>query len=214
MLGSSSTDGPKIRKDLDVGIDIGKTVFATTHLLVYFGLYLMQISLPEDKLLIGKELLKPWFEGQCKTKRELLSLIWFVQHCQAIETGRPFLGRLTDKASAITNLNHFVQPSSWEKDDVKWWFEHLSLWNGKCLLHFPSNQENFDIEISSDATGALVGATIWGKWFAQQWPASTLDTDISIKEFIPLVIAATLWGKIGLGNGGKLVLETGQNFIR
>ena len=95
---------------------------------------------------------------------------------------------------------------------MKWWFELLSRWNGKCLLQFPGNQENFDVEISSDAWGALVGAAIWGKWFAKQWPASTSDIDIPIKKFILLVIAATLWGKIGLGNESKFHQITLQLF--
>ena len=71
----------RISTDLGVGIEMGKTVFATTRLL-YLGYILdsnlMQTSLPEDKLLKGKELLKPWFKGQCKTKRKLLSLIGFL----------------------------------------------------------------------------------------------------------------------------------------
>ncbi len=63
--------------------------------------------------------------------------------------------------------------------------------------------------------GRLGFMGVWGffdkYWFQYQWPPSTPDCHIAVKEMIPVVIAATFWGKfwhrlsIGKGQGSDAI---------
>ena len=151
---------------------------------------LLELSLRDDKAL------EPWYNRKPGTKRELLSLIGLLQHCcQAITLGHPFLRRLIDRATTVRELHHFVCLSCWEKDDIVWWYQLLTSWNGKSLFHFPDWNLLQDFAVTSDSSGNVGFGAILGKpGFAQVWPRHTTEIDIAIKEFIPMCIAAVIWG--------------------
>ena len=44
--------------------------------------------------------------------------------------------------------------STWEKDDIQWWFQLISTWNGKSLFLFPGWQQGPDFSVTSDAAGS------------------------------------------------------------
>ena len=49
--------------------------------------------------------------------------------------------------------------------------------------------------MTSDAAGSVgFGAFYQNDWFAQIWSVDSLSLNIAIKELIPIVIAAKLWG--------------------
>ena len=55
--------------------------------------------------------------------------------------------------------------------------------------------ENPDLEVTSDASGNWgCGAFSSGEWFQLQWDSSMTTVHITIKELIPIAIAAMLWG--------------------
>ena len=47
----------------------------------------------------------------------------------------------------------------------------------------------------SDASGSRGGGAYSDKeWFQFQWPAGLPECHITVKEMVPVVVAATLWG--------------------
>ena len=79
------------------------------------------------------------------------------------------------------------------RSDIKWWSAFSSQWNGTSMLVRFSKQHP-SIFVSSDASGTWgCGAFERGHWFQLQWPQSMDNCHISIKEMIPIVIAAAIW---------------------
>ena len=84
----------------------------------------------------------------------------------------------------------------WERDDIAWWHRLIYNWNGRSLFLFPKWEVGPHFSVTSDAAGGVgFGAYLGKEWFAEAWPPSSENIDISIKEMIPIVIAAELWDK-------------------
>ena len=59
----------------------------------------------------------------------------------------------------------------------------------------PEWEKSPDFIVTSDAASSIgFGAFYQNDWFAQMWSVDTLSLNIAIKELIPVVIAAKLWG--------------------
>ena len=157
---------------------------------------LQELRLPSQKLSSIRVQLAQWLNRRHCTKRELLSLIGTLQHCcQAVVHGRPFLRRLIDRASSVPELFYHVDLSPWEREDIAWWISLLNNWNGRSLFQFPKWEQAPNISIASDAAGAFGFAAVNGEvWFAGSWPEGTEDVNIAVKELVPIVIAAHIWG--------------------
>lgn len=70
-----------------------------------------------------------------------------------------------------------------------------SEWNGISML-VKNSKQHPDVFVTSDASGSWgCGAYERDQWFQLQWPPSMADCHISIKEKIPVVLAAATWGK-------------------
>lgn len=69
----------------------------------------------------------------------------------------------------------------------------LENWNGESLL-WDSDQPSS--MITSDASGRLGCGAFWkSQWFQLKWPESLPQHHITVKELIPVVIAAAVWGQ-------------------
>ncbi len=82
--------------------------------LVYLGLELdsvsMTISLLQEKQDYLCVMIRDWGAKKSCTKRELLSLIGYLQHaCHVIRQYRAFLRRMIDLAAGVRALHHRVQ---------------------------------------------------------------------------------------------------------
>eukprot|EP00112_Aurelia_sp_Birch-Aquarium-sp1_P013521 Seg2871.1 transcript_id=Seg2871.1/GoldUCD/mRNA.D3Y31 product="Polyprotein P3" protein_id=Seg2871.1/GoldUCD/D3Y31 len=185
--------------ELGVPLAEQKTEGPTTKL-SFLGFILdsvnLEILLPEQKIEKIKVELKVWYTKKSGTKRQLLSLIGRLQHCcQAIELGRPFIRRLIDRASKVHALDHFVALSAWEIDDIFWWEKLFKNWNGRSLFLLPDFEIQPDNIVTSDAAGSIGMAAIYGDaWFACKWPKGVEQLNIAVKELIPIVLAAKIWG--------------------
>ena len=63
------------------------------------------------------------------------------------------------------------------------------------MFFYPTWETAPDVSISSDAAGSLNFAAINHlSWFAGAWPSSAREINIAAKEFIPIVLAAYIWG--------------------
>eukprot|EP00794_Sanderia_malayensis_P001375 gene1375-biopygen1124 len=185
---------------LGVPLAEDKTEGPSTEI-VFLGFILdteaLELPLPIEKIVKIQGYLAHWSKTAAGTKRELLSLIGSLQHCcQAIVLGRPFLRRLIDRAHKVSELHHRVRLSAWERDDIDWWVSLLSCWNGRSLFLYRNWTEAPTIKVTSDAAGSKGFAAIYNaQWFAAPWPADLSAINIAIKELIPIVLAAKLWGE-------------------
>ena len=84
---------------------------------------------------------------------------------------------------------------------MDWWHEFLAEWNGILMLSALGDQQP-SVTLTSDASGSWGCGAYWGShWFQLAWSdtARLVDTNIAIKEFIPIVIAAAMWGRHWMG---------------
>ncbi len=130
----------QLSQQLGVPWALDKTEGPTTCI-TFLGLELdlekLELRVPNEKLDRIRQELQFWVSRRSATKRKLLLLIELLQFCcQAVVLGRPFLRRLIDRASTVSELHHYVSLSSWEGDDIKWWHSLLTHWNGRSLFLF------------------------------------------------------------------------------
>ena len=155
----------------------------------------LEIRLPSDKLERLKLLTAEWKGRKAGSKRDLLSLIGILNHaCKAIRQGRTFLRRLIDLSKMAKYLYHHIRLNAAARSDIMWWYEFACSWNGVSMLR-DRRKANPDVVITSDASGKWgCGAYCNVEWFQLQWVPGSEHHHITIKELIPIVVAASLWG--------------------
>ena len=88
------------------------------------------------------------------------------------------------------------------RSDIKWWAMFASQWNGTSML-VRFDKANPQVFVTSDASGNWgCGAFEGTKWLQFKWPRLMEACHISVKEIIPIVMAAAIWGE---GWSGKSV---------
>ena len=125
------------------------------------------------------------------SKRELESLL---QHaCTVIPAGRAFLRQIISLLSTTKKRHHHVRLNSTFHSDLEWWRIFASHWNGKGLINTAYEKE---VLLTSDASGSW-GCGAWSNsdWFQLAWDQASQQFQIAIKELIPVLIAAVIWGK-------------------
>ncbi len=97
--------------------------------------------------------------------------------------------RLITRSTAVKHLDHYIRL---DVADVRWWSLFASHWNGTSLLT-RFDKANPQLSVTADASGK------WGcgacKWIQFEWPTTMAASHISIREMIPIVMAAALWGR-------------------
>ena len=127
--------------------------------------------LPEDKLLALRELIHSWMPRRWCRKRELESLIGHLHHAaKVVWPGRAFLRRFIDLLCCFRNNNHPVRINQEFCLDLQWWQQFLASWNGVGFWLYPGISAATDLEVTSDAAGAIgFGAYSQGQWFYGAW---------------------------------------------
>ena len=156
----------------------------------------LELRLPQVKLQQLKSNLAAWRGRKAGRKRDLLSLIGSLSHaCKVVRAGRSFLRRLIDLASAAKRLDHYVRINLEARADVEWWVQYVELWNGTSMMHIGQEMPP-EVTVTSDASGSWgCGAYSGEHWFMLKWSGALSDHHITIKEMIPIVLAAALWGQ-------------------
>ena len=94
--------------------------------------------------------------------------------------------------SMASKPHHYIRLNSIVRADLQWWHCFLQHWNGSSF--FPLLTPS--IHIYSDASGSF-GCGAFGptmESFQLQWPTHWSLIDMAIKELVPIVVAAALWG--------------------
>ena len=165
----------------------------------------LEIRLPVDKLQRLQQQTREWRGKKEGLKRDLLSLIGTLTHaCKAVRQGRSFLRRLIDIAKQVRRLDHHVRLNVSARSDIQWWYQFAANWNGVSML-LEQRKLSPDIVTTSDASGNWgCGAYCRESWFQLQWDEATKLKHITIKEFIPIVLAAALWGESWSGKSVRV----------
>ena len=157
------------------------------------------LSLPQEKLQRIRELVQTWQRQRRHTRKDLESLLGHLSHAATvIRPGRIFLRSLFALLPAAPLPHHHVRLNAVARADLRWWEHFLHLWNGTSL--FPPCGTTIDVY--SDASGSFGCGAFCSQFgaFQVQWPPSWSTTDISVKELVPLIIAAALWAPSWTGH--------------
>ena len=161
-----------------------------------------QLCLPQEKLRMLVALLGQWMRGRpapapcCSgTKRDLLSLIGFLNHAASVvKPGRTFLRSLIDTSTSVKALNHNILLPARARADVAWWYKSLRTWNGVSLL--PATEL-----ILSDVSGSWMRGNMERPLVPARVATHMIHNIMSIapKEFMPIAIAVVIWGHCWAG---------------
>ena len=156
----------------------------------------MELRLPDKKLSRLRSELSGWRGRKACRKRELLSLIGSLSHaCKVVRPGRPFLRRLIDLSTTVKQLDRCVRLSREARSDMEWWWQFCGVWNGVGMMR-GTKQEIPTEMVTSDASGRWGCGAFYGRhWFMLPWAGTVADYHITIKELIPITIAAVVWGQ-------------------
>ncbi|XP_078342651.1 uncharacterized protein LOC144628433 [Oculina patagonica] len=161
---------------------------------------LMEARLPEDKLLLARELLNSFDSRRSVRLIELQSLIGTLQFaCKAVVPGRTFLQRIIDLTRGVHNRFHHIRLNKEFFKDLIMWKAFLAGWNGRSFFLDSTVTPSPDMNLYTDASGTVgFGGYFNGKWFQGKWlPHMQLNKDrgISIEwqELFPIVVACAIW---------------------
>ncbi|KAL5509536.1 hypothetical protein EMCRGX_G004926 [Ephydatia muelleri] len=144
-----------------------------------------------DKIVRVQSLLTDWGDRKSCLKKELESLIGTLNHaCKVIRPGRSFLRRMIDLLKRYKMAHHQIRLNREFRSDLRWWTNFIVPWNGvSYLLAGPTS------EFASDASGSWgCGAHTTDSWFQIRWDEQSLPFSITIKELLPIMVAAVVWG--------------------
>ena len=158
-----------------------------------------QLSLPRDKLMRLKALVREWCGRTSCTRRELESLLGHLSHAAtAVRPGRLYLRQMFALLPTASRPFFFVRLKAPVRADLAWWLFFLEKWNGVSIY----TKRPVSVNVYSDASGSFgCGAFVSnGAWFSVRWPHWWQSVDISAKELLPVVLAAACWGHIWSGH--------------
>lgn len=102
---------------------------------------------------------------------------------------------LTSTRGSIAHRpHHRIRLNREFRADLAWWRTFVAGWNGIGLV--PSKPDLSGPEFASDASGTWGCGAWWNqKWFQLPWDEQAAELSIVVKEMLPIVIAAAVWGR-------------------
>ena len=180
-----------------------------TFLGIQVDTFPMQLRLLADKLerLLGE--LHRARGRRTVTRRELQSLTGLLQHATTVvRPGGVFLQRLYALYCVGSEPSHNIRLNTTARADIVWWELFISRWNGILMLVNPK-QDTADTTVASDASSNWeAGALCLPSWFYFEWTQTLRTSSIQVKELVPVVVAAALFGRYWKG---KLVAFSVDN---
>ena len=155
----------------------------------------LQLRLPQEKVLKLREKLQSCIHSRSLTKRDLQNLVGMLQFAtKVVRPGRPFLRHLYAMQQIGKLPSHYIRLNAPARADILWWYFFMDRWNGISML-WSLKRQSADLSVFSDASGVWgCGAYITSKWFSLKWCSRLQPLPIAIKELIPVVLAAAIWG--------------------
>ena len=152
-----------------------------------------ELRLPQDKLHRLQKLIKVWSTKRASTKKELESFLGHLSHAATVvHPGRTFLRELFALLHRVKQPHHYTRLSAGARADIMWWKCLLQHWSGHSFFS-PSPIAHHIYSDMPGSWGCGAIAEMIG-WFQVPWTQQWLEVDISVKELVPVAIAAGLWG--------------------
>ena len=151
--------------------------------------------LPVDKLAHLKQELAVWQEKKSCTRKELEHLIGVLQFaCRVVAQGRTFVCRMINLLCIASKPYHHIRLNKEFQSILLWWKTFVDSWNGISFLQL-THQLIPSVNVFSDASGGFGYGAIWDvRWLHGQWPQDWFAVNIMVKELVPFVVAAAIWG--------------------
>ena len=175
-----------------------------TFLGIIIDTHRQELRLPKEKLERILVTLAEWERRKSCTRRELESLIGTLQHaCTIIRSGRTFLRNAIPLLKMAKQQHHHIRWSVEIRSDLAWWKLFATSWNGTGLVIPPNPTTHI---VTSDASGSWgCGAWFQDNWFSISWEQSHSTLHITVKEMVPILLAAITWGHNW--KGGQVVVR-------
>ena len=152
--------------------------------------------LPSEKIAKCITIISGFLKRKKVTLKEVQSLNGLLNFaCSVVRPGRAFLRRLIDLTIGIKSPHHFIRLNKEVKKDLNLWLSFLANFNGRSFFIDDKWLSSNNLNLSTDASGALGFGAIFGKhWCYGKWPDNWANLNIAILEFYPIVLSLHLWG--------------------
>ena len=189
----------QLLRSLGFAIHWGKVV-DPTNIITFLGIELdsltMSLRLPVEKLCILQKELQGFLHRKRATKRQLQSLAGRLSWAASVvKGGRVFLRRIFNQISMLRHPSHRTLLSPMVKKDILWWFQFLSVFNGKSAILDKQSIETVCTDACTDAAGGVFGTDWFYFNWSQDWPQAC-DFHINEKEVIAITLAAYRWAPL------------------
>ena len=152
-----------------------------------------ELRFPPEKLSRLKESVRELLGCKSCTKKELESLVGFLQHAATVvKPGKSFLRRMFALVNSVAKPHLHIRLGVEAQADLAWWDAFAERWNGRSISVKPAT-----VTVTSDALGSRgCGAFLDGgkEWFQWRWPLAAACKQIAVKKLFPILIAAACWG--------------------
>ena len=111
---------------------------------------------------------------------------------------------MIELSSVVQEPYHQIRLNKGFWSDLQWWSCFLPKWNGHGMM-YGTIKMRLDITVMSDASeswGCGAYTSAW-EWFQLRWPPSWESIHITVKELLPIVVAAAVWHKQWEGKSVK-----------
>ena len=154
----------------------------------------MELRLPLDKLHRIWGLVSDWRQKRSCRRSDLESLLGHLSHAAVVvKPGRIFLRHMFSLLARASSRHFYIHLDTVAKADLAWWDCFLCDWHGASFMvraDWPA------VVVHSDASGVFGCGAVCsnGYWTQLEWPPEWREVDISVKELLPIVLAAAVWG--------------------
>ena len=149
--------------------------------------------------------LSNWRGRKACIKRELLSLRHPGSCLQSRESREIFC---SETAGSVNGRDHHIQLNRDARSDIEWCFRFSAEWNGTPMIQ---GTREVEASLTSDASGQWgCGGFSGSEWFMLQWTSTYRECHITVKELVPIVIAASVWGRRWRGKTIRAWCDTQQ----
>jgi hypothetical protein len=117
-----------------------------------------RLALPDAKFVELQELVLKWSHKTRTSKIDLQRFLGKLNWaCRVIRGGRTFVRRLQDLLCRVSESHHHVRINAAAKQDISWWLEGLSYFNGSCSFVCDVVLPSFEFE--SPMSGLISNST-------------------------------------------------------
>ena len=113
--------------------------------------------------------------------------------CNVVPPGRTFLRRLINLTIGLKKTYHQRKLNLEERADLTDWVVFLQHLNGKAFFPSCITHSSSFLHLFTDASNLGFRGTFGDNWFSHPFPSKWLQYHITVREFLPIVIALEMW---------------------